>query len=165
VKRFALALAALALIAGISACAATTAPVAAASRPAAASPSPSPTINYQQQYLSDVAPSNADATIFNAWLAANPDATNAALASALTPEYSALIAFGRALLQQQWPAKAQADVHTLALACEAEANDIDPADVADGSFDQSQYNSDNTAGEAAAQAVRADLDLPAVPNE
>jgi hypothetical protein len=163
VKRIIIGLAPLAILAGVSACGRNAGSVASASSPAAAT-SPSPSINYQRQYLNDVAASNAEANQVSSWITANPDATNAELASELTPYYNDLITFGRGLLQQSWPANAQADVHSLALAVEAEANDIDPTSISAGSFDQSQYNTDNSAGESAAQAVRADLGLPPVPN-
>lgn len=163
-RRFVIALSALALAAGISACGGKSAPTAATSNKAAvSSPSPSPTINYQQQYLNDVAPSNAATGKLNAWITANPNASHAQQAVAVTPYYNVMVTFGRALLQQQWPSNAQADVHALALAVEAEASDSNPQTVAAGEYDPSQSGHDNSAAEAAAQAVRADLGLPPVP--
>lgn len=111
-KRIALVLSALAILAGISACGQSAAPSASASSPVTPSPSPSPTINYQQQYLSDVAPSNADAGKLNAYITANPNGTFADEAPLLKALYDDFVTMGRSLLQQQWPTNASADIHS-----------------------------------------------------
>lgn len=62
----------------------------------------------------------------------------------------------RALLQQSWPANAQADVHALALAAAKEATDLS----SDVLVTENLANDVSTAS-ADSQAVRADLGLPA----
>jgi hypothetical protein len=70
-----------------------------------------------------------------------------------------LVALGRTLLSQTWPANADADIHTLAAASELEAEDLygglDVTNIA-------KFNHDAAASTADAQVVRADLGLPPV---
>ncbi len=116
----------------------------------AAAPSPSPIVDYQQQYLTDVAPYNAAVNKIN------PNAT-----SATDPTIQAVgaasLAFSRVLLQQSWPANAEADVHTLAIASAKIA-----ADISQGAdMDFTNFANDGSTATADAQTVRADLGLPA----
>jgi len=50
-----------------------------------------------------VAASNADFDKFKAYAKSNSDATNAQVASEVTPLYNDLVTFGRSILQQSWP--------------------------------------------------------------
>lgn len=105
-----------------------------------------PAVNYKSQYLTDVAAANADA---------------AKITSSDTITSPAVIAYGtaagntaRVLLQQEWPANAQADVHTVATAAELVSADIQAGNL-------SKLMSDGTVLKADTQVVRADLGLPA----
>jgi hypothetical protein len=110
---------------------------------------PSPTVNYQQQYLADVAPYNA------ALKAVNPNATSVSDPT-VQAVATASLTLSRALLQQTWPANAESDVHALAVAAAKLATDL-------SSNTLFTANGDNDAATATAdaQTVRADLCLPA----
>ena len=122
----------------------TTAPPVA-STPATAS---TPVVNYQRQYLNDVGPYNQAATASKAdesWT--SPESIAYGQAST---------AFGRELLQQTWPANAQADIHALAVLSLSVALDIEHQD-----YDGLQTEEENST--ALAQTVRVELGLPQVP--
>jgi PBP1b-binding outer membrane lipoprotein LpoB len=124
-----------------------TAPAAAAQNSTA--PSPSPTVNYQQQYLTDVAPYNAAINALNPNAGSVTDPTVQAVATAS-------LTFSRVLLQQSWPASAESDVHALAVAAAKVS-----ADLSSDTLFAANGASDGATATADAQTARADLGLPA----
>jgi hypothetical protein len=150
-KRFAALVPALAVIA-LAGCGSHTTPPttpAAAQSSPSPSPSPSPTINYQQQYLTDVAPYNAAINAINPNASSVSDPTIVAV-------MKASLTLARTLLQQTWPANAQADVHALAVAAAKVSTDL-----SSNTLFTANGTSDAATATADAQTVRADLGLPA----
>ena len=152
-SRVLLAAAGVLLLLGMAACGSSTkrtagpaSTVAPATSSSAASSATTPAVNYGQQYLNDAARVNSDATkAQNATSLTDP---------AVVAYGKDSVTFARALLAQQWPAKAQADVHTLAAAALKAAEDISGQDLAD-------LLSDVETSGADANVVRADLGLAA----
>ena len=118
-----------------------------APKPAAPKPAPKSTVNYGQQYLSDVAAANT------AIKAVNADPTVPFTSAVYVTSGNDMVAVSRTLLSQTWPASAQADIHTLATDGMKVQVDIHTGDVA-------AFNADEETFGSQAQVVRADLGLP-----
>ena len=108
---------------------------------------PAKVVNYKAQYLADVALRNAlsDTISGNDGWASRP----------VTAYSDALVKESRTMLRQSWPVSAHGDIHVLALAELKVHNDI-------LSRDYSGFETDLTTAGAEANAVRAELGLPAV---
>jgi hypothetical protein len=104
-------------------------------------------VNYKAQYLADVALSNAlsDTISDNDGWASRP----------VTAYSNALVKKSRTMLRQSWPVSARGDIHALALAALKVHDDI-------LSRDYSGFETDFSTASAEANAVRAELGLPAV---
>ena len=137
-KITAIAGAAAVLGAGLGAC--------GSSRGSAAPVSHAP-VNYKAQYLTDVTLRNAlsDTISGNDGWESRP----------VTAYSDALVKESRTMLRQSWPVSARGDIHVLALAELKVHNDI-------LSRDYSGFETDLTTASAEANAVRAELGLPAV---
>ena len=121
---------------------------AAAPTTAAPKPAPKPTVNYGQQYVTDVAAANT------AIKAVNVDPTVPFTSAVYVTAGNDMVAVSQTLLGQTWPANAQADIHTLATDGMKVQVDIHTGDVA-------AFNADEETFGSQAQVVRADLGLPA----
>ena len=104
-------------------------------------------VNYKAQYLADVALCTAvsDTISGNDGWASRP----------VTAYSNALVKESRTTLRQSWPVSARGDIHVLALAALKVHDDI-------LSRDYSGFETDLTTASAEANAVRAELGLPAV---
>jgi hypothetical protein len=122
----------------------------AAAAPTTAAPklAPKPTVNYGQQYLTDIAPYNAAISkLTDSDTITSPDVLAVGTVS---------LSISREMLTQTWPVSAQADVHALAVGMLKGNTDIQGQDM-------SSLQTDEEAATAQAQTVRAELGLPAAP--
>jgi hypothetical protein len=108
---------------------------------------PAKVVNFKAQYLADVTLSSAlsDTISGNDGWASQP----------VTAYSNALVKESRTMLRQSWPVSARGDIHVLALAALKVHDDI-------LSRDYSGFETDLTTARAEANAVRAELGLPAV---
>jgi PBP1b-binding outer membrane lipoprotein LpoB len=138
------------VLAGCGSAAPATSKASAPPSTAASPAAPSSAVNYQQQYLADVAPYDVDVSKINPNASSVTDPTIVAVQQA-----SATLA--RTLLEQSWPASATADVHAMAVAAAKVGTDLSSDALL------ANLTSDAATADADAQVVRADLGLPGVP--
>lgn len=135
-------------------------------------PAASPTISaaeYEQQYLTIVAPYNAALTAFNVHMkpydgtANYPSETD--LQSWCTPFAAAVTDFDNLLLRSPWPPDAVADIHALATADAPELADLNNCGSPNELTWFTQFDKDDQSSSTAANVVRADLGLPPPPSD
>jgi hypothetical protein len=103
--------------------------------------------NYGQQFLTDVGPWNASTKDLNS----SDGLTSQAV---ITAGQEAVIS-ARSLLQDTWPANAESDIHTFAIALDTINEDVQEDNLA-------KFRNDVTSLDADANVVRADLGLPSI---
>jgi hypothetical protein len=132
---------------------------------AQAQASTTPTGNYANQYMADVAPANTAftkfGTAFKAW--SNTSGTAAQTTAFVTPAVAAIQAFNQKVLAQSWPTSDRADVHALVAAAAAMSGDLSglpSVNILDVSSWATQLTHDASIQSSAANTVRSDLGLP-----
>lgn len=133
--------------------------------PAAAPAATAPTVNYGKQYEAIVAPTNTAIDTWSTKIQALPDnATDATIQAIDTPVGKAIGTMNGQLLHITWPGQAETDVRTLTSADGAVLGDLTilgGANALNATADIGQLVKDMQVVSVDANAVRADLGLPA----